>query len=72
MTHWRATSRGGNTVNKKTLNEILIGITIISVIIIAVVGLFDVDLAVKIGVDAITVAIIIGLLLYVTDVFKRK
>ena len=40
------------------------------VILITVVGLVDINTALKIGVDATAAAMIIGLLVYVTRIFK--
>jgi hypothetical protein len=52
------------------IDKVLTYITIVFVIIIVIVSLVDINAAIKIGVDAIVVAIIIGMLVYVGKVFK--
>jgi len=52
------------------LNKVLTYITIAFVILIVVVSLVDINTAVKIGVDAIIVALIIGILVYVGKIFR--
>jgi len=46
-------------------------ITIISAIIIAIIGLFDINNAIKLGADCIAVAVIIGVLVAVTKAFEK-
>jgi uncharacterized membrane protein YadS len=52
------------------LDKVLTYITIAFVIIIVIVSLVNIDMAIKIGVDAIVVAIIIGMLVYVGHLFS--
>jgi hypothetical protein len=53
------------------LDKVLTGIAIISVIIIFIVSLFDINKAVQIGVDAIIAAVIIGILVYIGRLFTK-
>lgn len=52
------------------INKVLTYITILGVIIIAVVSLFDIDTAIKIAVNAIIAAILIGMLVKIGNIFK--
>jgi uncharacterized membrane protein YadS len=54
------------------MNKVLTYITIFLVIVIAVVALFDIDEAVKIAVNAIVAAILIGMLVKIGDIFKSN
>lgn len=44
---------------------------IVSVVVIAVVSFIDIDLAVRIGVNAIIGSLIIGIIVYISKVFSR-
>ena len=54
------------------MNKVLTYIAIFSVILIAVISFFDIDLAVKIGANAIIAALIIGILVRIGDIFGKK
>jgi len=53
------------------LNKVLTGIGIFSVLLIAVVSLFNIDLAVKIAVNAILATMLIGILVYIGKIFTK-
>ena len=52
-----------------TLKKVLIGISIVGVLTIAIVSLIDIDLAIKIAVNAIIATLLIGILVYIGRVF---
>ena len=54
------------------MKKVLTYITIFGVILIAVVSLFNIDEAVKIGANAIIAAILIGMLVKIGDIFRSK
>lgn len=53
------------------MNKVLTYIGIFSVILIAVVSFFDIDLAVKIAANAIIAALLIGILVYIGKIFTN-
>ena len=53
------------------LNKVTAFILIFLVILITIVSFVSIDEAVKIGADAIVVALIIGILIYVSRMFTR-
>jgi hypothetical protein len=46
------------------MKKVLIGISIVSVLLIAIVSLFDIDLAIKIAGNAIIATVLIGIIVY--------
>jgi L-asparagine transporter-like permease len=57
---------------KRVVEKVLTYITIVFIIIIVIVSLVNINTAIKIGVDAIAVAIIIGMLVYVGRLFSGR
>lgn len=53
------------------LDKVLGGILIFFVILITVVGLINIDWAIKIAVNAIVAAVFIGILIYVSRFFTK-
>ena len=53
------------------MNKVLTGIGIVFVLVIAIVSLIDIDLAIRIGVNAIIGSLLIGILVYVGRIFSR-
>lgn len=54
------------------MEKVLSVIAIISVIVIFIVSLIDINKAVEIGVNAIIAALIIGILVYVGGIFTKS
>lgn len=53
------------------MKKVLTGIGIVSVLVIAIVSLFDIDVAVKIAGNAIIAALLIGILVYIGNIFGK-
>jgi len=51
--------------NRLTLKKVLTGISIVSVLVIAIVSLFDIDLAIKVAGNAIIATVLIGIIVYI-------
>jgi len=53
------------------LKKILAGVGIVSVLVISIVSFFDIDLAIQIAVNAIIVSLLIGILVYIGNLFGK-
>jgi len=58
--------------SRLTLKKVLSGIGIVSVLAIAIASVFDIDLATKIAANAIIAAVLIGILVYIGNLFERR
>ena len=51
--------------SRLTLKKVLTGISIVSVLVIAIVSLLDIDLAIKVAGNAIIATVLIGIIVYI-------